>query len=517
MSVANTDPKGERAFVTVLLVVAAALRFFRLGYQSIWVDEIMTIQASTPTPGYSIWHLILYNIHGPLHAFVVFVFRSLHDTDAWLRVPSAIAGVAAVGVFYAWVSRWLGRRTARIAALLIAIHPLLIHYSQEVRNYSFVFLFSLVGCYLFDRFTERPTRRLGAAYVLSMAAAALSNFSAAFVFAAHTVIYFLRGGVGWRSVRRWVLVAAAVLVVISPWVYRIYTYIDVSDLVTPVLPGQIETGERLRGATTVTWEAIPYTLYAFGAGFTLGPSLRELHQDPSLAGAFARHWPAIVAVAVLFGWLLLAGLRRSLDRRRVFQELVVYLSFPIVFTLLLNWQNAKAFNVRYVLLSLPAYLCLVALGAQGLGRRWRAWSVLACAVTMSVSLAQYYFDGSYAREDVKRAMRYIDPRLDTNGGNECIFAPTVFKVAARYRSGDTPIRFVYPPRGPNVERAHAQLDSLFAACNSFWYVKAREWVADPDDWLERAISEYYDEVERQAFDGVKVIRYVRKNHGGAGT
>jgi uncharacterized membrane protein len=499
---------SERAFVAGLLAIATVLRVLHLGYQSIWVDEAMTLDAVTPKDGYSIWHLLLHNIHGPLHAFVVYLFRLVADTDAWVRMPSVVAGVAGVGVFYAWTSRWLGRRVARTSALLLAIHPLHIHYSQEVRNYAFVVLFGVLACYAFERWTARTGgggRRWPAAYALSMAAALLSNFSAAFLFAAHTAIVFLRRGLRWSVAWRWVAITLTVLVLVSPWVYRVYTFIDVGKLVTPVMPGEIETSERLRGTTTVTWAALPYTFYTYSIGFTLGPSLRELHDDLSVRDVVARHWPAVGWVAALFGTLALLGLARSRARG----ELALYVAFPIVLTLLLNWQNAKAFNARYVLVGLPAYLCLVATAAVSPSRRPRVVVLLACALTMMASLANYYFNGRYAKEDVKRATRYVEKRIEAIDSDGCVFAPTIFRVVERYRRGEWPIYNIYNRETMARSRVDAQLAPLFAACNSVWYLRARPWVDDPDGYLTGELRARYTVVEQAQFDGLRVIHFVR--------
>lgn len=509
------DRLDERRFLLGLVVLAAVLRFLYLGYQSIWIDEILTIGQSTPKDGYSIWHLLLHNIHGPLHSFVVYLFRLVHDGDAWLRVPSAAAGVAGVALFYAWAARWLDRRLARVAALLLALHPLHVHYSQEVRNYAFLFLFAMSACYAFERFCERPTRGRGAGYVLAMAAAALSNFTAAFLFVAHSVIYFIRGGVGGATVRRWVGVGALTLVLISPWVYRIYTFIDVKKLVTPVLPGQLETTERLRGETTVGWSVVPYTFYAYSVGFTMGPSLRELHADASLRAVLARHWPAVAWVGVMFGTLALWGaVRGGRGRRREWLELGVYLAAPLVLTLALNWQNAKAFNLRYVLLGMPAFLCLVAAGICRLRRANLA--LLACVATMVTSLAHYYFDGRYAKEDVKRATRYVEERLESSGAEGCIFAPTVIRVVERYLEGNVPTYSAFQREWLTRDRVDAQLAPLFAACNSVWYVRARAWVDDYNDYLLHSVESRYTVVEEARFDGVEVFHFQRKNGGGPG-
>ena len=66
------------------------------------------------------------------------------------------------------------------------------------------------------------------------------------------------------------------------------------------MPGEIHTTERLRGETTVSAAAVPYAFYTFSAGFTLGPSLRELHEDASMPAVIRRHGPVVGWVALLF-------------------------------------------------------------------------------------------------------------------------------------------------------------------------------------------------------------------------
>ena len=94
-----------------------------------------------PKDGLNIWSYLKYNIHGPLHSFVVYLFQLISLNDGWLRIPSALAGAGAVVYFYLWVRLWIGRNTAPIGAVLLALHPLHIHYSQELRNYSFLLFF----------------------------------------------------------------------------------------------------------------------------------------------------------------------------------------------------------------------------------------------------------------------------------------------------------------------------------------------------------------------------------------
>ncbi|MFH1755037.1 MAG: hypothetical protein ABIA59_04985, partial [Candidatus Latescibacterota bacterium] len=88
--------KSDRRFVIGLMILAGCIRLYRLGYQSLWVDEILTYVVSSPKDSLHIWDYLKYNLHGPLHSFIVYLFQLIDRSDAWLRLPSAIAGVASI-------------------------------------------------------------------------------------------------------------------------------------------------------------------------------------------------------------------------------------------------------------------------------------------------------------------------------------------------------------------------------------------------------------------------------------
>jgi uncharacterized membrane protein len=416
--------KDDR-FLLALVIAALALRLFRIGAQSLWIDEIFTINVSNPHEGLHIWDYLKYNIHGPLHSFVVYLFHFVSMNDGWLRVPSALAGAATVVVLYRWVRLWLGERVARVAAVLLVIDPLHVYYSQEVRNYSFLLFFGLLATYYLHRLLIQENRRYFAFYSLAMAATALCNFTAAFLYAAHTLIFLLRRTTSFQRVRHWLLSALVITVLISPWLYRVYVVIDFGRLATPVVPGQIENTQRLRGETTFSAAGVPYAFYAFSSGYSFGPSLRELHSDVTIGSVVREHAAGVLWVAVLFGVLALLGVRNLLLRAGPWGQLFLYIAVPFVLTLILSWQNAKAFNVRYVLFAMPPYLCLIALGIEGLRPPARFVALLLVVATAAVSLGNYYFNGRYAREDMRAAARAVEQDV---APGDCIIAPTVFEV-----------------------------------------------------------------------------------------
>ncbi len=494
-----------RRFLAAVSALALGLRLFRLGHQSLWVDEIFTLTVATPKPGYPIYQLLAHNVHGPLHTFVVYLFRFFGENDAWVRLPSALAGAASPGLLYAWTRRRVDERVARAAAVILALHPLHVWYSQELRNYAFLVAFACAAMVAFDRLCDaarrgeafRPIR-----YALAMAGALLSNFSAAFLAAAQTLLWFARGGFTRRNVLRWVITALVVLVLIAPWAYRLWVILDVGRLVTPVSPGEIAPQERLRGETTFTLAAVPYAAWTFCAGFTLGPSLRELHVDPVLGDVVRRHAGEIAAVAIVFGVLALSGIRGA-RRRGVAGMLSAYLVLPLVLCLFLAWQNAKAFNVRYVLVALPAWCVVLATGLEELPRRARVAVAAGALAVIAASLGNLYANPRYAREDVRGAMRYVEAH---GASDDCVLAPTVVEVAQHYAVRPERVHAFYGA-GVSEESRRRQLDEAFAGCKTLWYVRARPWVEDADGWLLRELPRRGRETERIEFAGVTLVRY----------
>jgi 4-amino-4-deoxy-L-arabinose transferase-like glycosyltransferase len=499
--------KSSRFIVTVV-VAALVLRIIRIGSQSLWVDELFTLGKSIPKPGLTIWDYLKYNLQGPVHAFVIYCIHFLSTNDAWLRLPSAVAGAAAVYYLYRWAEVWLGTSVARWAAVVLAVHPLHIQYSQELRAYSFLVFFVTFAGYHFHRLVARETRNDTISYVLGIALAALSNFSAAFVYAVHSVLYVVRKGFSRRRLARWLLVSLAILVIISPWVYRIYVVIDVPKLFTPVKPGELSTEQRLRGETTFTPSAVPYLFYVYSVGTTLGPSTRELHTKTNLASVLREYWFWILWVGLVFGFLAVAGFWNLLRGERVRAlQVALYIALPLLLLLAICWQNAKAFNVRYMLVAFPVYVCLVAAGVQALPGVWRKAVAALVFVTLSVSLQNFYFNPRYAKEDIRGAARYLEAHI---ADGDCVLVPTVTEVFQHYFKKPNLVSMVGAPLDTPRDVLENRLSRHLGGCRVVWYVRSREWDQDPQGELVLGLERMYRETGRiNEWTGVEIRRYER--------
>ena len=118
-----------------VLLLAAFLRFYRLGYQSFWNDEGNSARLAERSI-----RLIVEgaagDIHPPGYYLALKVWRGLLGESEWaLRSFSAFAGLIALALIIRLGREYFDGPAAWIAGLFAAIHPFLIYYSQEARMY----------------------------------------------------------------------------------------------------------------------------------------------------------------------------------------------------------------------------------------------------------------------------------------------------------------------------------------------------------------------------------------------
>ncbi|MFQ6026494.1 MAG: glycosyltransferase family 39 protein [Dehalococcoidia bacterium] len=152
-----TNYLRQHSVVFLLLAVtalAAVLRLVGLGIESLWSDEIFSVQAARlPLRD-------ILNIHHgntpPLHFLAMrAVTEWLGETEFTVRLPSALAGIGTVVFTFLIARRLTEARVALLAALLVAVSPVMNWYSQEARAYSMAGFFVVSASYFFLRYLDK--------------------------------------------------------------------------------------------------------------------------------------------------------------------------------------------------------------------------------------------------------------------------------------------------------------------------------------------------------------------------
>ena len=151
---------AKRNYLALLaiLLLAFALRVYRLDSQSLWYDEAVTAQVASQGIG-ELTRWTADDIQPPLYYYAAAGWLRLAGRGEWaLRFPSAFFGTLTVPLMWAVALRLFGRgRSGRVAALaaalLTALSPLYVYYAQEARMYTQLTFLGLLAGYALLRAT----------------------------------------------------------------------------------------------------------------------------------------------------------------------------------------------------------------------------------------------------------------------------------------------------------------------------------------------------------------------------
>jgi uncharacterized membrane protein len=412
---------------------AFALRLVQLGRESLWYDETVSVHLAGQRAAELIAHTAR-DIHPPLYYLLL---------RGWLLLasyPTGQADPASFGLEFmaAFMSLFLGvllvpltwqlaRRlgldslTAGLAALLIAISPFGVWYSQEVRMYTLgacLGVVVLLATIPFLRSNVSPGRLRRAALLYAVAAAAgmYTLYYFAFLLLSLNVLVLVAltsNGLA-RSGDRpeqgkethtfhvsrltrlflWLAAQAGALLLFLPWLPTAWR--QATD--PPVPPWR--TAPQLLDVLVESWTA-----------FTLGQSA-----DP------ARFWPLLLLALALVVTGIIAS-RRARSGASGSSFIVHHSSFLLVAALgpllliLLASLWTPLYHVRYLFTFSPAWSVLLAMGLAALWR-WGTRLSRALALTSlilllagsAVALRSFWHDPAYAADDHRTAVRELAQR-----------------------------------------------------------------------------------------------------------
>lgn len=142
---------GAYGAIAGIMLVATCLYLYEAGAESIWLDEAFSIRDAQNLE----WEGNL--TVRPLYYLMLHLWMQFGTGEAWLRGLSAVFGVGSVLLTYCLGRQLLGVRTGLLAALLMALSPLLINYAQEVRMYTLGVFLSLAGTLVLSHVLEQPS------------------------------------------------------------------------------------------------------------------------------------------------------------------------------------------------------------------------------------------------------------------------------------------------------------------------------------------------------------------------
>lgn len=375
-----------------IMVLGGALRFYGLGVQSLWSDELASWYFSRADGLGQVVANVREDIHPPGYFVILHFARGVFgDSESALRLPSAIAGWLCIPAIYLLGRRIYSEREGLIAALLVAVSWTGVYFSQETRSYSVLILLSTVTAYLWWGMMRGLREERGlpaaetAAYVLAAVLCAYVHYFGALLVALQGVALAL---VAYRSLPKIVLVYAPVALAYLAWVpgmaYQVRNSAAQGAWIGEASPGIFPT----------------YVEFLFGR-----------------SGALA------LVAAVLVLPLLIRGLAYFTGRgEKGFEALpglllLAWFVGPFVAGYALSQSSVQLLTHKNLLVSLPAAYLLVARGITGILPNRAAGNVLQWSLALGFAAACLFnlvFAMGYYSEPNKEQIRAAAAFINEN-------------------------------------------------------------------------------------------------------
>lgn len=448
----------------IVFLLALAPRLYHLGDRPFWYDEVRTVERCSLG-----LHGMIADAFSQRHTPVYFLLvrPSVHmaPVQFWLRLPSAIFGALAVALVYLIAKRAADWEAGIAAAMILALSPIEIAYSQEARSYALVTFCLLVALHGLTGLVLREDRaalswwKAGAprADWLQLVAGSAGAFCTLgdslpwlLVVDATAAMLISRADDRAGMLRNFLMMNAFALGACLP-LYGLMLHFEQSSFHAAV-------------RIPLSWKFFKYdvdVLYLMRiADFD---SAKLMGSNP-----------------LVFSWMIGAGLiaavitgvRRIRDRPALMRMLLLaFLVLPVLFVLLSFWD--ATLKPRYLLWSSAPFAILAGIGISGwllnFRRPARLAALAAVAVLLLVNLSSFYQAEIKPRWDIAAQLiaAEMTPENVFYFNNESFGLPLSYYLPDRLQAG-----LAAHYKGDNLAdavQAHGQGHRVWAMYSSSWF------------------------------------------------
>lgn len=478
--------------LALLTLLGGLMRRYHLGQQGLWFDEAdLVMRARQPLPEL-LRNFINPGENGPLYTLgMAFWIKVLGTSEVAVRLPSAIAGTLAIPGLYGLGRMLRGPRLGLIAAALLTISPYAHWYAQDAKMYSLLVLLTILATWVL----LIAIRRGGMAWTVYGIVAALTlGIHAIFLLmlVAHAVVAvgLWRAGYGARPTARqtrWlaILIGVATLPLLiwgaifavrngPTWQVKATPWAILQRMLV-----EFSVTHRASAAMQMWGVWLYIALAALGIGLTWWAGKgAPPSSDPSSINGRGEPNPDVRGE---FASPAAAGEAGTPPRHTLLIVLAIT-AVPGLIFMLLSVQRA-VFEDRYLIVTLPGFVLLAALGLDGL-LCWRVAWALAVAASVAVFVVAWIplrdvnFSTVPQKEDWREAYRHLAEHA--RAGDGVVVYPGYLRSTYDYYAMQFPtlrnLPVVTPPSlAPGTEITDRALNAFFTEKTHGW---ERAWLVE---------------------------------------
>ncbi len=216
MALLKIDAKRSCALLAVVLLAALGLRLFHLQERVLWFDEANSLLIARAGPT-EIIDAVRDDTHSPFYYLMLHYWQFVAGGETGARLLSVLAGVATVAVVYWMGCALVGRGAGLLAAAFLAVCPLHVWYSQEIRMYALQTLLVALS-FLFMVWALREQRSaLWVGYSAFTALSLYAQYASFYAVIAQNIFVATYYWQDRQKLRHWLVSQCVVMLLFAPW------------------------------------------------------------------------------------------------------------------------------------------------------------------------------------------------------------------------------------------------------------------------------------------------------------
>lgn len=361
--------------IWLILSVGLILRLINLN-QSLWLDEAISVLA---TQNFSLLGMITdyaeADFHPPLFFIIIWLWSKVFGiSEIAVRIPSVIFGVLTVYIVYLIGKKLHSKTLGLFSALLLAINPLHVYYSQEARMYSLAAMAVSLNIFLLIKLLKGEKYKL-IFLITSNILVFASDYVAYLIFPAQFIflLFFKKREV----IKKWFIAFTIAILSGILWIPIFLKQLDVGTVASANLPAWkfIVGGFDIKG--------VPLTFVKFIIG-------RISLDDKFIYAAL------LLPISILFLFLIWRAVKYARDLEG--KLLIAWVTVPIILATIISFV-IPIYSYFRLLFVLPAFIILISLGIVSLNLKVRYFFLTAVLLISLTSVLIYLFNHNFHRED----------------------------------------------------------------------------------------------------------------------
>jgi uncharacterized membrane protein len=469
----------------IVVIIALGIRLIGLSAESAWIDEAYSITLAR-FPVLQILQGTAADQHPPLYYLILRLWTLFGDNISYVRLLSALLGTINIIQVMVFGRKVDGERLGIGAALLLAISPFHVWYSQEARQY--ILLAVLTTAATVELWNCLYGKRRWWLYCLFSILAIYTQYFAIFIFLAHAAIVVL-----WSYHQRnkrlmisWSATMIGVGLAFAPW---------------------LPTALNQFLYHTMPWITEP------GAGGVRDIALRMLLGSGVVLLPITVRWLGLAALIGILIWVYFKFILKDPEIRWGFGFVSLWALIPFVSISMVS-MFYPVFQFKQFLIILAPLMLAVTVIALVIPRPWG--SMLFAGLVLVSGLTMVYQQSVLTKDDWRGAAYYIETHSENS---DLVFGnPAAGSLALDLYWGKTLAYTGYPPnynilqggwagQPLTLQSADEQMSASTSGYKRVWLVEFYPKLWDKKEYIPSWLASHGNLLDEKSFSNIHLRLY----------